>query len=234
MKTDKIVINQTQFDPYAFYFNGKLVKELNIEDLVSGSNSYINVNVHGYWSDVINIRVSRNSFENKWEISVSHSSGGRLEKNDNTYKIEDGYYGVASDIIAERNFGKALIAATELAEQIENIVPQLEEIYQEKEKQAVEEYKKKQAEKLAKFEKDKPFSEKEAKNIMLKMKTNKSMFAAVIRGEEKPTYWLYAKDTGSQVRFYKTFSKDFETGNAISSKEVFKLLTEMLSAEKSK
>lgn len=72
--------------------------------------------VKGYWSsNIINATIRRN-FRDVWEIAISHSSGGRDRKV------------IASDIIAERNMGVALIAVSDFMSDID--VSVLETAYQ--------------------------------------------------------------------------------------------------------
>lgn len=101
----------------------------NLEEQVAyGRGVHVRFNVHGYWSDVVNVRVQRQhdwraSFEEReevaeWTADVSHSSGGRDPKQ------------IASEIEAERNFGAAVLAACDLAEALLARRDELEAAYQ--------------------------------------------------------------------------------------------------------
>lgn len=104
----------------------------------------VEVRVHGYWSDVITIYVSRDynwrverdgGPDHTWDIKLTNSSGGRDEKV------------VADSLEAEENFGHALIAAAAYARALREREPELEAIYQA---ERAEEKARDEAEKAAK------------------------------------------------------------------------------------
>lgn len=78
------------------------------------------VRVTGYWSnDPIVVYVRRQYHDNDWTVELTHSSGGR-----DTEVEQD-------DLLAECNFGAALIAASVLGSMIRSATPTLEAGYQE-------------------------------------------------------------------------------------------------------
>jgi hypothetical protein len=95
--------------------NGFEIGAYDPEQIGAHGSASIPVAVLGYWSrDPIQIRVAhdwrweRGTDEHRieWKVSVSHSSGGR----DSDV--------LGDDVAAERNFGKALIAAADEADKI--------------------------------------------------------------------------------------------------------------------
>jgi len=106
----------------------KIEKPADLLERVRNGNTNINVSVYGYWSSsAISIYVSRdfNFYRDKdevvpqWKFSITHSSGGR----DTSV--------VPSDLIAEFNFGHALIAATQYAAELQARADEFEAVYQE-------------------------------------------------------------------------------------------------------
>lgn len=122
---------------------------------------------HGYWStETIYLTIRRN-FGHNWEVSLSHSSGGRLATPDSErYPPEKGYVAVASDLEAEANFGKSLIYLAEIGKTLTQYIPQLEEFHREK----VEEYRTQremeQAAKAALVEGDTPLTGTQAAQLI--------------------------------------------------------------------
>lgn len=110
--------------------------DVNSVDFFRGiENGYATVkfDVFGYWGDVVRVDVKRDYFRNNdWVVEVSHSSGGR-----DTNKVK-------SSIVAERNMGKAMIAAADLAESLVQRSQEFEEIYQKYRQCLVAEYEMKQ------------------------------------------------------------------------------------------
>lgn len=98
----------------------------------------VTVRIDGYWSsDPINLYVERKvdyRDEGKapvWEITMSHSSGGRLASQDGKhYRTEDGYVAVADDLEAEANFGAALVAMAEFGRGLRACSAEFELAYQ--------------------------------------------------------------------------------------------------------
>ena len=127
-----------------------------------GSNLSIGVKVKGFWSNesihlYINRRIledtsSQTGFSSAYNISISHSSGGR-DKNE-----------VPDDVDAEQYFGEALIGVAKFVrEEIQPRFPMWERIYQEEraaERAEIEAAKKEQQ---AKVDADTEVGEKEAK-----------------------------------------------------------------------
>ena len=114
----------------------------------------VTARVAGYWSaDVITLYVERRSYwsdashDALWQVTMSHSSGGRLTAVDDThYKAEHGYVGVDSDLIAEAYFGQALIGMATWGDELLNYTEALEHWYQ------VERAERKAAEEVTKAE----------------------------------------------------------------------------------
>lgn len=110
-----------------FYVYGEDPSTLDIEAAGRSGRKMIYVNVHGYWSDVIQVYLTRD-YRDGWQVSISHSSGGRLSKPD--MKHYPNCVAIESDIDAEERFGYSLVAATVLARELQKHAPILEEFYQ--------------------------------------------------------------------------------------------------------
>jgi hypothetical protein len=104
--------------------NAFTITPFELESAISG-HMRAGVKVYGYWSsDPITVYCRRTysstATENLWEVEVSHSTGGRDPKQ------------VESDTQAAKNFGAALIAAAEYAEQfITENAEKCEQVYQD-------------------------------------------------------------------------------------------------------
>lgn len=137
-------------------------------DEINGENfdfmvekGYINIkfNVLGYWSDVITLRVRRDfkSSNAEWSASVSHSSGGRDTKV------------IISDIEAERNFAKAILAAADLADELMTRVPEFEQKFQSRIQEFLEESNRQKELLQKKFDEDSMMSESDIQKITDKL-----------------------------------------------------------------
>jgi len=99
----------------------------NMEEQIAYGNGGVHVRfeVYGYWSDVVTLRVKREfnwraeeeARAAVWTVDVSHSSGGREPS-------------VSSDLIAERCFAKAIVAACDLGESLAARRDEMEAAYQ--------------------------------------------------------------------------------------------------------
>lgn len=144
---------------------------LNKDDECLGNTSSrsIGVAVHGYWSDVITISVSREMDFDKylearsagksdadeaewhhWQVSVSHSSGGRNKEE------------VADDLIAEMNFANGIAEAIKYAQHIRAQVAKMEERYQEQQAARREAAAVEEAKRQARINADAPYGTAEA------------------------------------------------------------------------
>lgn len=141
----------------------------------------IDVHVDGYWSDVIQVTIEREFFgSDKWSVSVSHSSGGRLTKQDDKHYPAPFYKALECDLDAEECFGMALQAAVAIGRQLLASEAWLEGYYQE----AVKERRKADAVAKAELEKavlgDPALGEAGAKALVEKA----SELARTYRGRE--------------------------------------------------
>jgi hypothetical protein len=96
----------------------------NLDEQIAYGNGHVHVRfeVYGYWSDVVTLRVTR-EFDwrsegrtAEWTVDVSHSSGGRESSVDN--------------LVAERCFAKAIVAACDLGELLMSRAAEMEAAYQ--------------------------------------------------------------------------------------------------------
>lgn len=91
--------------------------EWDIETLATNWTNSLAVGVDGYWSrDPITIYVRRGFRGDEWIVELTHSSGGREKDPMKPRGIED-------DLEAEANFGRALVAASDLARAIRDMLP---------------------------------------------------------------------------------------------------------------
>lgn len=183
------------------------VSEYTARGIARGERN-ITVSVLGYWSrDPITVYVRRELFtsEIKWNITINHSSGGR-----DTDEVE-------SDIDAEYNFGCALIEASKVARDIQNLIPEIEAEYQVYKAELKAEY-------LAeeKIEAD-PAIGSNASLKVAEMITH----AGADRGNDV-TFMFYERDTERVVRVNvcKTHKTVFRVnGKAVSRNEVVELVS---------
>ncbi len=110
------------------------IQDVSLEDIGRRGGHSLHVYCHGYWGDVITLRVRREvdfaayravgrtagaveELPAKWEITLSHSSGGR-----DTGEIAD-------DVEAEAVFAQGILAAVQHARLIRSQTEQLEKFY---------------------------------------------------------------------------------------------------------
>ena len=133
--------------------------------------------VKGYWSDVISLRLQRDWFgeEQKWKMSMSHSSGGRDTKE------------VVCDLEAEENFAKAI---AEMAAYGRQFLAQNRDVIEAAfQAQRAEEKAKREAERLAEEKKiadDVTLDKGEVLRIMIALNTG-SYVKMFRRGSDRPT-----------------------------------------------
>ena len=101
----------------------QFARSLTVEQILADRNhGHITVRykVHGYWSsDSINLYIRRGwTGDHSWEFSISHSSGGRDDKE------------IKEDYEAVKNFSAALLDASELAKYLQVNSEMLEVAYQ--------------------------------------------------------------------------------------------------------
>lgn len=121
------------------------------EQIAYGSGRiYVRFNVVGYWSDVVNLRFNRSfnycrdadEAKCEWIAEVSHSSGGRDPEQ------------IESDVLAERNFAAAVIAACDLADILTARLDEIEAAYKQREAIYAAERERERAEMKAKLDAD--------------------------------------------------------------------------------
>lgn len=172
----------------------------------------IPVTVNGYWSsEPIRIYVTRNWYGNipvKWDIEVSHSSGGR-----DTDKVQD-------NLQASENFAQALLAAVKYARELEARFPEFEEAFQkrkalDKEFRLVEEAKKKEL-----FDADQELGVEKAKLLVEQLSANRvGSINGVVRGQDKAQHFVMAKRHGNVVFYYN--------GTVTSKKQIIEFLSKL-------
>lgn len=130
---------------------------------VGGGYLDLTFGAEGYWSDSIFRLGVRRSWDNDgvWEVSLSHSSGGR-DKDE-----------VESDIEATKNFVSAYLAVATVAELIESNTDTLEEEYQRQEVIAQKRDEQLKREKQLRYDQDLPIGKLDAKHIVEKMISDK-------------------------------------------------------------
>lgn len=202
------------------------IQDLSLEDIGRRSGSAIHVYVHGYWGDVITIYVRREvdfaayravgrtagSVEElpaNWNITMSHSSGGR-----DTGEVAD-------DVEAEANFAQGLMAAVQHARMIRSQAAALEQFYQDQarinaEREAADKAAKEQA-KAERAAKDEVLGEDAAAALIADVRaaTNRrvaNVIHAYALGEEKPVTIRVAFEHRAGVVRFRT------EGSVISAK----------------
>lgn len=106
----------------------------NLEACGRKERARISIRVNGYWSsDVITIYIERDSNWQddtiEWKATMTHSSGGRLTSNSDSYTAP-AYIALESDLDAEECFGRALIDGARVAREILTEHEVLEHWYQ--------------------------------------------------------------------------------------------------------
>lgn len=168
--------------------------DVDVASLGAFGHFSIPVKVTGYWSsDPLRVHVSRH-WEGHWDVDLSHSSGGR-----DTEAQPDG-------LIAECNFGIALMAAAALGSMIRGSVPVMEQAYQERraEKRAAQEAEK--AAKQDRIEADAPLGTELAKVLVQKCRavlTSERLVRVNCykRGDDEPMVLFGVRDAGDRIRF---------------------------------
>lgn len=121
-------------DKCRFYTYSDSPEALNLNAAGYAGRMTVYVNANGYWSDVIQIYLTRGTnwmveeSKAEWQVSISHSSGGRLCKPD--VKHYPGCVAIESDVDAEECLGHALIAAASFARELLRHQAELEAAYQ--------------------------------------------------------------------------------------------------------
>ena len=130
------------------------INEYDLNELGASGMGRITARVKGYWSsDPITAYFNRNMYGQKdgWKVTLSHSSGGRDNKE------------VESDIDASRNFALAMIA---LAEEAERIITTQQDVLEAAYQKRREEYRireeQEQAAKQRAIDEDTPLGKVEA------------------------------------------------------------------------
>ena len=184
-------------------------KEINIKDIGASGSGRVTAKVTGYWSrDSITVYINRGyygSFE--WSFTLTHSSGGRDTKE------------VESDLEAAKNFGAAMIAMAEYAEELKALAPQLEQYYQaQRAIERAEEAAIKQAEQ-EKFDADTPVGTAMAEEMMAKLleQRNDGYIVAYKRGQSR----------GRSIQISKIRrAVYFLEGRSVSKQDAIKALAE--------
>lgn len=148
--------------------------EFNLEQCGRDGRGRVSVRVAGYWSaDVICLYVTREvrwsrdeELPAEWVVTMSHSSGGRLQELSKHYTEEQGYRAAKSDLEAEQNFGYALMATAALGKEIQQQVECLEHWHQVERSERKAKEAAAKAEKQAKIQADAPLGAVAARELM--------------------------------------------------------------------
>jgi hypothetical protein len=148
------------------------------------------VSVKGYWStDVISLYIQRTwANDGQWNLTISHSSGGRDPKQ------------VLEDADAEENFGLALVAAAKYGREVMSQDLELEKIYQEGRRLAREAQAAAEAAQKALVEADAPLGAEKALRLLDDLAKNGGHIRMFTRGYEVPV--PVSVSLGRQTRFY--------------------------------
>jgi hypothetical protein len=188
---------------------------LDFDERIAQGSATVSIQVHGYWSrDPITVYINREHFyddsEPKWVFKVSHSSGGR-----DTDKLP-------SHIEAARNFGNALVAASEFAESMSLKIDEFETMYQYQMNSWKEEQVKERLAKEARIEQDNPLGVHKAKELINELINNRAtlpggFIKGMVRGEPHMRYTFTVKSYGNVVLYY--------SGSPVSKKEAIDQLS---------
>lgn len=180
------------------------ISDTTIEQLGSQRRSSVSCKVKGYWSsDSITLYVNRSYSSADWEISVSHSSGGRDKKE------------VASDVEASRYFAEAMVAMCDVADHILSQKDRLEAAYQAQLAEYRAEIEKERAEREAMIAADEELGETRAKEIVDQMVTNGNCVVEVFkRGEARAI--RYEVKTYNNTMFYNNYDRRVSKAEVIA------------------
>lgn len=173
----------------------------------------LEVSVVGYWSsDSITLRMTH-SFEKSFRMELSHSSGGR-----DTAVVK-------SDLVAEANFGAALVATAEYGQYLESRISEWEAIYQEERAKKQAEWDAEQAAKKAKIEADAALGQELATEYANAIKSATSHMVVVYkRGTDDKTYYGVERAHGSDQRQYFSLNDDGLPRNRLTRNEMIDVL----------
>jgi hypothetical protein len=184
----------------AYTFN----TDLDVNEIGRSGSGRVSCKVTGYWSsDSITLYIRR-EFDNRWGVQLSHSSGGRDTKE------------VASDLDAEINFGRALIAMAEFGKTVETHFEEFETLYQAQREADRKEWEAQKAAKQAEIDADTSLGVMAAEELM-----NIALQGKVInvfkRGETKPRPFTAS---------YRAKTSYYYCGDRIAKKDALRLLAE--------
>lgn len=180
------------------------ISDTSIEQLGSQRRTSVSCKIKGYWSsDSITLYVNRSYSSADWEVSVSHSSGGRDKKE------------VASDVEASRYFAEAMIAMCDVADHILSQKDRLEAAYQAQLAEYRAEIEKERAEREAMIAADEELGETRAKEIVDQMVTNGNCVVEVFkRGEARAI--RYEVKTYNNTMFYNNYDRRVSKAEVIA------------------
>lgn len=180
------------------------ISDTSIEQLGSQRRTSVSCKIKGYWSsDSITLYVNRSYSSADWEVSVSHSSGGRDKKE------------VASDVEASRYFAEAMIAMCDVADHILSQKDRLEAAYQAQLAEYRAEIEKERAEREAIIAADEELGETRAKEIVDQMVTNGNCVVEVFkRGEARAI--RYEVKTYNNTMFYNNYDRRVSKAEVIA------------------
>lgn len=180
------------------------ISDTTIEQLGSQRRTSVSCKIKGYWSsDSITLYVNRSYSSADWEVSVSHSSGGRDKKE------------VASDVEASRYFAEAMIAMCDVADHILSQKDRLEAAYQAQLAEYRAEIEKERAEREAMIAADEELGETRAKEIVDQMVTNGNCVVEVFkRGEARAI--RYEVKTYNNTMFYNNYDRRVSKAEVIA------------------
>jgi hypothetical protein len=158
-------------------------KDFDIEACGRNGRATIKASVHGYWSsDVMTMYVERHCDwrENatpSWDVSLSHSSGGRLTTEDSKNYPSPYYMPLKSDLDAEECFGMALIAMAQFGREVKKHAEALETFYQQRRAELKAKEEAEREAQLARIAADEPLGEIKASKLLSQVTNDLGMYS---------------------------------------------------------
>jgi hypothetical protein len=178
-----------------------------------GRNGYatIKVSVHGYcYIETITMRVERkkdwrSESAAEWDVSLGHSSGGRMTTPDEKNYPYPRYVAIADDLEAEAGFGVALITTAAFGREIMKYGVELEAFYQQRRVELNAEREAEKAAKLAAVAADEPLGAPGAAKMIQKASElgmwSERCIVVYQRGAEHPAQIIVSRKQNTTYRF---------------------------------
>jgi hypothetical protein len=187
--------------------------EFDLEACGRHGGARVKVSVHGYWSDdVLTMYIDRRwEWRNGddaavWEVTLTHSSGGRMTAPDEKNYPAPRYKAIADSLEAEENFGIAMIAAAAFGRQIRTHIEALEGFYQQRKAEQEQEREAEKAAKAARIAADEPLGAYKASKLLESAISDIGMWserriAVYQRGAEHPVPLVISRKQNTTFRF---------------------------------